>query len=135
MRRPAAPAGDDPAAAARAEKTASFLRRQLVLAVVAGAVVLAALVAVAVFMDRGRDAAHAALRPATDGSGVTAVSPLGESFRSATWAVVVALVAVAAILTVLVDHVVRVARFTALARPGGRSPRDDAAAAAAQEDC
>ena len=115
----------------RDREAASFVRRQLVLALVAGAVVLAALVAVAVVMNRGSGAAHAALRPAADGSGVTPVSPLGESFRSATLAVVVALVAVAAVLAVLVDHMVRVARFAVLARPRQLPARDDAVL----EDC
>ncbi len=115
----------------RDREAASFFRRQLVLSLVAGGVVLAALVAVAVVMNRGSGAAHAALRPAPDGSGVTPVSPLGESFRSATLAVVVALVAVAAVLAVLVDHMVRVARFAVLARPRRHPTRDDAVL----EDC
>ena len=117
------------AARARQTQSTSFFWRQLILAVVAGAVGLVALVVVAVAIDNGREAAHAALRPAADGT----VRPgsLSGSFRVATWAVVVALVAVAALLTVLVGHMVRVARFAVLARPG---PRDEAAGVAAQED-
>ena len=107
-----------------------FLRRQLVMAGVAAVVVLVAVAVAVVAMDQGRDAAHAALRPAADGSGVIAVSPLAESSRTATWLVVVALVAVAGVLTLLLDHAFRVARFAVLARP----VHDDAAAEAAQED-
>ena len=100
-----------------AEQAESFFRRQLLLAAVAGAVVLAAVVVVGVVIDNGRGAAHAALRPAADGSGVRAVSPLAESSRSTLWAAGVALVAVAAVLTVLLGHMVRIARFAVLARP------------------
>ena len=119
-----------PEAVARDRRTqsTSFFWRQLILAVVAGAVVMVALVVVAVAVDNGREAAHAALHPGADGT----VRPgsISDSFRVATWAVVVALVAVAALLTVLVGHMIRVARFAVLARPG---PRDEVAGVAAQE--
>ena len=121
-----APGGDAGAAA-------WFLRRQLVLAGVAGAVVLVAVVGVVVVIDQGPGAASAALRPAADGSGVTAVSPVAETSRAATWAVGAALVAVAAVLTLLLDHAFRVARFAVLARPG-RPFADEAAIDAARED-
>jgi type VI protein secretion system component VasF len=116
-------------APSRHTQSTSFFWRQLILAVVAGAVVLVALVVVAVAVDNGREAADAALRPAADGT----VRPgsVSDSFRVAIWAVVVALVAVAALLTVLLGHMIRVARFAVLARPG---PRDEAAGVAAQED-
>ena len=110
MSAPAGRPAPDPVAA-------SFLRRQLVLAAVAGAVVLLAVVVVAVVIDDGRGAAHATLRPAADGSGVRAVSPLAEASRSTLWAAGIALLAVAAVLTVLIGHMVRVARFAVLARP------------------
>ena len=123
----------EPGDPARATIAASFFRRQLVLAAVAGAVVLAAVAAVGMVMDQGRGAAHAALRPAADGSGVRAVSPLAESSRSAVWAVGLALIAVAAVLTVLVDHVLRVARFAVLARPDRHTHRDPAPGAAMED--
>lgn len=122
-----------PAAPAPAGEAASFFRRQLVLAAVAGVVVLVALVGVVTVVDQGREAAHAALRPAPDGSGVRPVSPLDESLRSATWAVVLALVAVAVVLTMAVEHMLRVARFAVLSRPAGGN-RADAAVEAEQED-
>jgi hypothetical protein len=93
----------------------SFFRRQLLLAAVAAAVVVGGLAAVAVAMARGGANPHASLRP-TPGGPVEVVSPLTESFRSATWAALVALVGVAVLLVVLVGHMVRVARF-ALAEP------------------
>ena len=124
-----------PAVARRGDPGAAawFLRRQLVLAAVAGAVVLVAVVGVVVVIDQARGAASAALRPAADGSGVTPVSPVAETSRAATWVVGAAVVAVAAVLTVLLDHAYRVARFAVLARPG-RPFTDEAAVDAARED-
>ena len=123
----AVPAGDTGASAA------GFLRRQLVLAGLAGAVVLAAVLGAGIALDQGRDASVAALRPAADGRGVVAVSPAAESWRTAMWVVVVALVAVAAVLTLLLDHAFRVARFAVLARSGRAHPGPDAAEAAQEE--
>ena len=110
-----------------------WFRRQLVLAGVAGGVVLVAVAGAGFAIDQGRDAAAAALRPSADGRGVTAVSPAAEWSRTATWVVGVAVVAVAAVLTLLLDHAFRVARFLVLARPGRPDP-EDAAAEAAQEE-
>ena len=115
---------------------APFLRRQVVLAVVAGGVVLVAVVVVGAVMAGGHDAGHAALRPAADGSGVTAVSPMAESSRAAIWVAGAALVAVVVVLALALDHVVRVARFAAA---GGRrhnlNPDDAGLPGPAQEDC
>ncbi|HVM03801.1 MAG TPA: hypothetical protein VM242_01395 [Acidimicrobiales bacterium] len=110
-----------------------WFRRQLVMAGVAAVVVLLAVAGAGFAIDRGRDAAAAALRPTADGRGVIAVSPAAESTRAATWVVAVAVVAVAAVLTVLLDHTFRVARFAVLARPGRAYP-EEAAAEAAQEE-
>ena len=118
-----------------ADPAARFLRRQLVLAGVAAAVVLAAVLGVGVAVEHGRGAASAALRPAADGSGVIAVSPVVESSRAAMWAAMAALVAVAAVLTLLLDHAFRVARFAVLARPGRPPFGDEATADVAREDC
>ena len=120
-------------AQAQARVSASFFRRQLVLAATAGAVVLGCVVVVAEVVDRAGAAAHVVLRPAADGSGIRAVSPVAESYRSTLWAAGLALVAVAVVLTLLLDHMFRVARFSVLSRPSGR-PRRDAAPEAAQED-
>lgn len=117
---------------ARAGAADSFLRRQLLLAGVAAGVVLLAVVVVGAVMADGRGASHAALRPSADGSRVIAVSPLAESSRVALWVAAVALVAVAAVLTLLVDHVYRVARFAVLSRAGRTRPDD--AALVGQED-
>ncbi|MGI8808753.1 MAG: hypothetical protein ACR2KK_13080 [Acidimicrobiales bacterium] len=124
-----------PAGIGDGEATA-FFRRQLVLVAVAGGVVLVAVIVVGAVMAGGHDAAHAALRPSADGSGVTAVSPLAESSRTAVWAAVAALLAVAAVLTVAVVHVCRVARFAVSTRTGGGSfPHDAASPDVAQEAC
>lgn len=103
----------------------SFLRRQLALAVVAGVVVLVAVVVVGAVMAGGSGDAHAALRPAADGSVVT-VSPLAQSTRSAVWVAVAALVAIAAVLALAMVHAWRVARFTVLSRSGGPTFTDEA---------
>lgn len=119
-----------------ADPAAWFLRRQLVLAGMAGAVVLAAVVGVGVAVEQGRGATSAALRPAADGSGIiVAVSPVVESSRAAVWAAMAALLAVAAVLTLLLDHAFRVARFAVLARPGRPPLGDEATADVAREDC
>ncbi|MGI8684042.1 MAG: hypothetical protein ACR2MO_02900 [Acidimicrobiales bacterium] len=114
----------------------SFFRRQLVLAAVAGGVVLVAVVVVGAVMAAGSGLGHAALRPSADGSGVTAVSPLAESSRTAVWVAGAALVAVAAVLALAVAHVCRVARFAVSNRAGGDTfPNDAASPDAAQEAC
>ena len=122
-----------PSAARDPGSAAWWLRRQLVLAAVAGVVVLVAIVGAGFAIDQGRDAAAAALRPTADGRGVIAVSPAAESTRAATWVVAVAVVVVAGVLTLLLDHAFRVARFAVLARPGRAYP-EEAAAEAAQEE-
>ena len=93
------------------QRAAIFFRRQLVVAALSAAVVLTALLLVGWVVGQGEGDVHATLRPAPDGSRLDAVSPLAESSRSATWAVSAALVAVSAVLVVVVDHMVRVARF------------------------
>jgi hypothetical protein len=96
----------------------SFIRRQLLLAGVAAAVVLGGIVLVTLAMAPDARLAHATLRPAPGPARVEIVSPLAESSRSATWAAAAALVAVAGVLVVLVAHTVRVARFALLPQPG-----------------
>lgn len=127
------PAGAGSVAGDPGTVSAAFLRRQLVLAGVAGAVVLVAVAGAGFAIGQGRDAAAAALRPAADGTGVIAVSPAAESTRAATWVVGAALVAVAAVLTVSLDHAYRVARFAVLARPGRPNPEAVAGEAAQEE--
>jgi hypothetical protein len=84
----------------------------------------------------GNDAAHAALRPAANGRGVTAVSPLAESSRTAVWAAVAALLVVAAVLALALDHVFRVARFAVSTHAGGGTYPDHVASSdVAQEAC
>lgn len=108
-----------------APAAAPFLRRQLVLAVVAGAVVLVAVAVVAAAVAGGTEqVAHAALRPAPDGSGVTTVSPLARGSHTAVWVAGAALLAVAAVLAVALDQLWRVARFAL--GGGAGDPREDA---------
>ncbi|HEX2063347.1 MAG TPA: hypothetical protein VHE80_02885 [Acidimicrobiales bacterium] len=90
----------------------SFFRRQLVLAAVAGAVVLVGLLAVTALLGAGESDAHAVLRPGSEMGRVEPASPMAESTRAATWAAAVVLVAVLAVLALVVVHVVGVARFT-----------------------
>ena len=90
----------------------SFFRRQLVLAAVAGVVVLVGLLAVTALLGAGDPQAHAVLRPGSGAGRVEPASPMAESSRAATWAAGAALVAVLALLAVVVAHVVGVARFT-----------------------
>ncbi|HET7489760.1 MAG TPA: hypothetical protein VFJ85_17670 [Acidimicrobiales bacterium] len=89
---------------------APLLRRQLILVGVAAAVVLLAVVGVALVIG-GHDPAHAALRPAPDGTGFTALSPLAESSHTAVWVAGAGLVAVAVVLAAALNHMWRVARF------------------------
>ena len=86
----------------------TLIRRQLVMAVVAAAVVLVA-VAVVTWAVPDGGTGQAVLRVAPDGSHEIAAAPGGSS-RGATWVAVAALVAVAGVLGVLVHHTVRVAR-------------------------
>lgn len=133
-RRPGAPGGDGHPAGARDPGSAAWwFRRQLVVTGVAGTVVLLAVAGAGLAIDQGSDAAAASLRPAADGRGVTAMSPAAEWSRTATWVVGIAVVAVAGVLTLLLDHAYRVARFTVLVRPGRARP-EEAAAEAAQEE-
>ncbi len=84
-----------------------LIRRQLVMAVVAAAVVLVAvLMLVWAIPD---DAGRAVLRVAPDGSRVVTASP-AESSRWAMWVAVAALVAVGGVLLMLLHHTVRVFR-------------------------
>ena len=136
--RPGSPTGNRPVAVdSRCENggasAAWWFRRQLVLAGVAAVVVLVAVAGAGFAIGQGRDAAAAALRPTADGRGVIAVSPAAEATRAATWVVAAAIVAVAAVLTVLLDHTFRVARFAVLARPGRTFPEEPAAEAAQEE--
>lgn len=89
----------------------TLIRRQLVMAVVAAAVVLVA-VAMVVWVTPDADANHAVLRVAPDGSRVIAASPAAESSPWAVWVAVAALAAVTVVLVALLHHTVRVARST-----------------------
>lgn len=92
--------------------SAVFFRRQVALSALAAAVVLVGLLVVGSAMARGEGASAVALRPSADGSRIDAVSPLADSSRSATWAAGVALVAVAGVLVLVLDHAVQVVRFS-----------------------
>jgi len=98
----------------------TLIRRQLIMAVVAGAVVLVAVVMVAWAIPDG-DAGSAVMRVAPDGSRVITPSA-AESPRWAMWVTVAALVAVAGVLVMLLHHTVRVAR-SALATSTSRGMR------------
>ena len=87
----------------------ALIRRQLVVAALAAAVVLASVLVVAWAVPDG-DAGHAVLRLAPDGSRVVTASPVAESSRFAIWVAVGALLAVSGVLVLLVHHTVRVAR-------------------------
>jgi hypothetical protein len=89
----------------------TLIRRQLVMALVAAAVVLLAVVMVA-WATPDADSSHAVLRVAPDGSRVVTASPAAESSRWALWVTIAALVAVAAVLVALLHHTVRVVRST-----------------------
>ena len=93
----------------RRRKSEALYRRQLVLAGVAGAVVLAALLLVAWVVAQG-PTGPAVVRVAGDGTRVAV--PASGSSSLHLWAVVAALGAVGGLLLVLVVHMVRVARFT-----------------------
>lgn len=86
-----------------------LIRRQLVMAVVAAAVVLVAVLMVAWVVPDG-DAGRAVLRVAPDGSRVVTTSTVAESSRWATWVALAALAAVVGVLVMLLHHTVRVAR-------------------------
>ena len=92
----------------------ALIRRQFVIAGLAAGVVLAAVLLVAWAVPDGNPGA--VLRMAPDGSRVVVASPAAEASRWAMWVVVAALVAVAGVFVLLVQHTVRVARF-ALRRP------------------
>ncbi len=85
-----------------------LIRRQLVMAVVAAAVVLAAVLMVAWAVPDG-DASRAVLRVTPDGSRVVTTAP-AEASRWAMWVAVAALAAVVGVLVMLLHHTVRVAR-------------------------
>lgn len=95
----------------------SLIRRQLVMAVVAAAVVLVAVLMVAWAVPAG----NAVIRVAPDGSRVVTTSP-AESSRWAMWVAVAALAAVVGVLFMLLQHTVRIAR-SALATSTSREMR------------
>ncbi|MDP9387844.1 MAG: hypothetical protein M3Q48_07925, partial [Actinomycetota bacterium] len=71
--------------------------------------------AVALAVPDAGATSHATLHVGADGR-VTPVSPLGDSSRGALWAAGLALLAVAVVLTLALDHMWRVARFAVLGR-------------------
>lgn len=86
----------------------ALIRRQLVMAVVAAAVVLVAVLMVAWAVPDG-GSAYSVIRVAPDGSRVVTVSP-AESSPWPMWVAVAALVAVVGVLLMLLHHTVRIAR-------------------------
>ncbi len=99
----------------------ALIRRQLVMAVIAAAVVAVALLMVA-WAVPDSPAGRAVLRVAPDGSRVVTTAP-AESSRWAMWVAVAALAAVVGVLLMLLHHTVRVARSALAGSTSSRETR------------